>query len=95
MIMVKPFAAASGFVGLDLSVSDPSRPTQPEGITVSFTDSTAGIGPIKAKSLRMDHDTWHIPAVTFPTKGPWQLTVSVLITDFEIVKVQGVIRMPD
>lgn len=59
-----------------------AEPMQPKEAALSFTDSGAGIGPIKIEAKPGSDGTWQVGPITLPTEGPWDVKLNVLITDF-------------
>lgn len=94
MAMVMPSAKPPGLVGFHLQVSDSSRPGfAPKEVRISLSDLVAGIGPIKAEA-EMIGGVWQVQPMTLPTPGPWEAIVTVLVSDFEAVRMSGEIGLP-
>ncbi|PVH27710.1 copper resistance CopC/CopD family protein [Pararhodobacter oceanensis] len=58
-------------------------PLLPKEASLLFTDTLEGIGPIKVEAELTPEGTWLAGPLTLPTEGPWEMKLSVLITDFE------------
>ena len=54
----------------------------PLEVQLSFTDTARGTGPILATAHLMPDGLWQTDPVTLPGTGPWQVTLSILISDF-------------
>ena len=61
---------------------------------MSLSDPAAGIGPIKVEAEALDGQ-WQTQPATLPTAGPWVATITVLVSDFDQVKMEGEIRLRD
>jgi copper transport protein len=95
MVMLEPSTIPPGLVSFTLHVTDGSRRDfVPKEVTLSLSDATAGIGPIKVQAA-IDGKKWITPKLTLPTEGPWQATVTVLVSDFEAVRMEGGLRRPE
>ncbi len=88
--------APPGAIDVSLIFADGSAgPLQPKEANLYFTDSVAGIGPIKSKAKLTSDSTWHAGPITLPTQGPWEIAVIVLITDFRQTTLTGTIPSSD
>lgn len=95
MVMLKPSAIPPGLVSFDLQVTNGTVTAfTPKELSLLFSDAAAGIGPIKVKAERRE-GRWQTPAITLPTVGPWRVTVTVLVSDFESVKMESALRTPE
>ncbi len=82
-----PFPGAIGFI-LTLADGD-FVPLDPKEVTLTLTDSTAGIGPLTASAMQSGPGVWKVPPMTLPTPGPWEVRITLLITDFEQISLTG------
>ncbi|WP_306752074.1 copper resistance CopC/CopD family protein [Paracoccus actinidiae] len=95
MVMVAPSAVPPGTVSFTLHVSDASRPgVAPKEVSMSLSDPAAGIGPIEVEAEALDGQ-WQTQPATLPTAGPWEAIITVLVSDFEQVRLNGDIGLPD
>lgn len=92
MVMLEPSAIPPGLVRFSMQVTDRTRRDfKPKEVTLSLSDPVAGIGPIKVKA-ETDGKFWTTPEVTLPTAGSWQATITVLVSDFEVAKMNSGLR---
>ena len=86
MADVLPLAPYPGQTGFRLMLADGDfAPLDPLEVTLSLTDTAAGIGPLTARAERQAAGDWDVPPLTLPTAGPWQVQLTLLISDFEQV----------
>ncbi|MDC7264415.1 copper resistance protein CopC [Shinella sp. HY16] len=64
----------------------------PKEVVFVFSNSQAGVEPMRRKATLKD-GTWRSEGVVLPLSGEWQLRIDVLVSDFEIVKLQVVIEI--
>lgn len=82
-----PFPGATGF---NLTLADGDFvPLAPKEVTLTLTDSTAGIGPLTASAMQTGPGAWAVAPMTLPTPGPWEVRITLLITDFEQISLTG------
>lgn len=95
MVMLEPSAIPPGLVRFSLQITERTRRDfQPKEVTLSLSDPVAGIGPIKVQA-ETNGEFWTTPEITIPTGGSWQATITVLISDFDAVKMEGALGKPD
>lgn len=88
-------SAPPGAVDIALIFADGGAgPLLPKAATISFTDSSAGIGPIKIGATSTFDGTWQAGPITLPTAGPWDVKLNVLITDFKQSTLRGILEPP-
>jgi copper transport protein len=69
-------------------------PLEPRQVSVSFSNPGAGIEPFERRMARgAGMADWHAAAVTLPLPGLWRVRVDVLISDFEIARIEGELRI--
>ncbi|GAW34033.1 inner membrane protein YebZ [Roseovarius sp. A-2] len=75
--------APPGAINITIHFADGGAgPLLPKEASLSFSDILAGIGPIKIDAELTPEGTWQAGPLTLPTEGPWEMKLSVLITDF-------------
>lgn len=95
MVMLEPSNSPPGLVSFSLHVTDGTRRDfGPKEVTIALSDPAAGIGPIKI-AAGADGERWTTQQVTLPTEGPWRVTISILVSDFESVKIEGDLKHAD
>ncbi|MGB3387934.1 MAG: hypothetical protein WBA88_08150 [Pseudaminobacter sp.] len=52
-----------------------------------------GIEPFQRKAEKRDDGTWQSDGVILPLPGEWTIRVDVLISDFEIARLEGRIEI--
>ncbi|WP_019954976.1 copper resistance CopC/CopD family protein [Yoonia vestfoldensis] len=67
----------------------------PRAAEVIFAQPAAGIAPIRQQALRGGDGLWHAGPVTLPLAGDWEVTLRLLITDFESMILTDTINLPD
>jgi copper transport protein len=58
-------------------------------VTFVFSNPEAGIEPFRRKARKPGDGTWRADAVTLPLPGKWNVRTDILISDFEIVRLNG------
>lgn len=82
--------APPGAIEMTLHFSDDgAEPLFPKEVSLSFTDSGAGVGPIKIDATPADNGAWLAGPITLPTAGPWNVKLTLLITDFAQSRLNG------
>jgi copper transport protein len=82
-----PFPGATGF---RLALLDGSFVAfDPQEVTLSLSDPLAGIGPLTAPARRVEAGLWDVPPMTLPTPGPWDVRLTLLVSDFEQITLTG------
>lgn len=80
---------APGKVGYTITLADGDMaPLAPLEVHLALTDDATGIGPLKAEATRQPDGTW-TAGLLLPTAGPWQMKLTVVITDFEVETLRG------
>jgi copper transport protein len=67
----------------------------PREVEVVFAQPAAGIEPIRLTALQGGDGLWHAGPVTLPRPGDWDVTLRLLITDFERVTLTDTLTLPD
>jgi copper transport protein len=84
-----PVAVALGFQTGDFAELVPKE------VEVLFAQPAAGIEPIRLTALRGGDGLWHAGPVTLPRPGEWEVTLRLLISDFERVTLTDTLTLPD
>ncbi|WP_088342973.1 MULTISPECIES: copper resistance CopC/CopD family protein [Rhodomicrobium] len=58
-------------------------------LTLVLANPTAGIEPIRRPATRPGDGTWAVDGLTIPQAGRWQVELEILVTDFELLKLDG------
>jgi len=67
----------------------------PQEVEVVFAQPEAGIEPIRLTALQGGDGLWHAGPVTLPRPGDWDVTLRLLITDFESVTLTDTLTLSD
>jgi copper transport protein len=87
LVATAPFPGEAGF-RLTLSTGDFAQ-VDPKEVMLTLTDRTAGIGPLSLSAQRRGEGEWEVPPQMLPTPGPWEVRITLLITDFEQITLTG------
>ncbi|OWJ56310.1 copper resistance CopC/CopD family protein [Inquilinus limosus] len=66
-------------------------PLDAKEVTLVLSNPAAGIEPIRRKAVQPGDGTWRVDGLVIPVPGRWTVRVDVLISDFEIAKLEDVI----
>lgn len=64
-------------------------PLAPKEVTLVLSNPAAGIEQIKRPATKAAGGVWRIDDLTIPRPGKWSVRIDVLISDFELVKLEG------
>ncbi len=67
-------------------------PLDPQEVTVVLSNPGAEIEPIRRKAEK-GKDGWTVPDIVLPIPGRWRLRLDVIVSDFEITRVEGEIEI--
>ena len=62
-------------------------------VTVEFSEPAAGIAPIRRAAHPGPENSWVVDDLTLPTPGEWTVSVAILVSDFDLVRVEGTITV--
>lgn len=82
-----PFPGPTGF-RLTLADGD-FVPLDPKEVILTLTDISVGIGPLTASAMQTGPGEWEVAPMNLPTSGPWEVRITLLITDFEQINLPG------
>lgn len=91
-VQVMPGRAGPVAVSVNLLDQDFQRFAASE-VTVVFSNPNAGIEPFKRRLTLRPEGNWHADGMTVPLPGLWRVRVDVLIGDFEMVRLEGELRI--
>lgn len=63
-------------------------PLTPKEVTFVLSNPQAGIEPLRRRAVLQGEGTWRAGDVVLPLAGRWRLRVDVLVSDFELVRLQ-------
>jgi copper transport protein len=64
-------------------------PLDAKQVTLVLLKPDAGIEPIKRAATKRDDGTWRVDDLVVPVPGRWTARLDILISDFEIVKIEA------
>lgn len=68
-------------------------PLTPKEVTFVLSNPQAGIEPMRRKAALQADGTWRAPGVVIPLAGQWRLRIDILVSDFELVRLQEAIEI--
>jgi copper transport protein len=74
-------------------MTDDFRPLHAKEVTFVFSHPTAGIEPIRRGALNTGDGTWRVSDLVLPISGKWTVRLDILISDFELTKIQGTVDL--
>lgn len=66
-------------------------PLDAKEVTLVLSNPIAGIEPIRRKAAKAGDGSWRVDGLIIPVPGRWTARIDVLISDFEIAKLEDVI----
>ncbi|MDK1479727.1 hypothetical protein QN226_13520 [Sinorhizobium sp. 6-117] len=65
----------------------------PKEVTFVFSNPSAGVPEIKRKASKAADGTWRTSDLLLPLPGLWKIRLDILISDFEITRIEGEIQI--
>ncbi|UIK04691.1 copper resistance CopC/CopD family protein [Neorhizobium galegae] len=90
-VKITPDRVGEVAISAVIAKSDRS-PLDPQEVTVVLSNPGAEIEPIRRKAEK-GKDGWTVPDIALPVPGRWRLRVDVIISDFEITRMEGEIEI--
>lgn len=63
-------------------------PLDAKEVTLVLANKAAGIEPIRREARKPGDGTWRVDGLTVPVGGRWSVRVEILVTDFEMVRLE-------
>jgi copper transport protein len=82
-----PVSVSAFVVGGDL------EPLDAKEVTLSFSMPSAGIEPIRRDARKLDAGQWRVDGLRLPVAGRWNVSVDILISDFESVTLKSAVTL--
>jgi copper transport protein len=82
-----PVSVSAFVVGGDL------EPLDAKEVTLSFSMPSAGIEPIRREAHKLDAGQWRVDGLRLPVAGRWNVSVDILISDFESVTLKSAVTL--
>lgn len=84
----------AGPVGVEVMVmTGDFGPLDAKEVSLVFSNAAAGIQPIRRPASRQGDGIWRAENLVLPIAGVWQIRVDILISDFEIARLDGEIKL--
>lgn len=64
-------------------------PLDAKQVTLVLSKPDSGIEPIKRPATRLGDGTWRVDALVIPVAGRWTARLDILVSDFEMVKIEA------
>jgi copper transport protein len=91
MVTVTPGRA--GPVTVTVAFADPGGATlAPKEVTLTLAMPSAGIEPIR-RPMSPDGEAWRADGITLPVPGAWTMRAAALVTDYEMLTLEGEIAV--
>lgn len=87
-LTVTPGRAGPVSVSIMLMTGD-FGPLDAKEVTLVLSRPEAGIEPLKRVATKPGDGTWRVDGVVIPFPGRWTVRLDILVSDFEMVKVEG------
>lgn len=87
-LTVAPGRAGPVTVSIKLMAGD-FGPLDPREVTVVLSNPAAGVEQIKRPATRAGDRSWRIDDLIIPLPGNWSVRIDVLISDFDLVRLEG------
>jgi copper transport protein len=68
-------------------------PLAAKEVTLEFANPAAGVEPIRAKASLAADGAWHAERLTLPVAGTWTVDVAILVSDFDLLRLDGEIAI--
>jgi len=91
-LWIGPGRAGPVTIVANLLTSD-FKPLDPKEVSVVFSNAAAGIEPFKRVLRRGSAGEWRAEDVTIPLPGLWRVRVDVLVSDFDIDRLDGEVKI--
>ncbi len=63
-------------------------------VTITFAQPDAGMAPIERHATLGPDDIWRVADLPLVVPGQWQITIEILVTDFEQLSLEDTIEVP-
>jgi copper transport protein len=86
MVELKVVPGHTGIVETTISIGSSSNPKQ---VTLVLSKPSSGIEPIRRPAQKVADGRWKIDDMVIPVAGTWTVRIDLLISDFEMARLQG------
>lgn len=64
-------------------------PLDAKEVTFVFSNPGAGVEPIRRKAAEAADGSWRVAGLVLPLPGTWRIRLDILISDFEMTRIEG------
>lgn len=68
-------------------------PLDAKELTIVLSNPAAGVEPVRRAARKPGDGTWRIDALQIPAAGQWTIGVEILVTDYDLEKLEGQIEI--
>lgn len=90
-VTISPGRAGPVVIEIELETGD-ERPLMAKALSVTLTNTGAGIEPITAEAENTGENQWQVK-MSAPVAGRWELGLGILISDFDKVTIEAPIQL--
>lgn len=87
-VQLSPGRAGPAAASIDLMTGD-LAPLRAREVTLVLSNPSSGIEAIRRPARKAGDASWRVDALVIPLPGNWRIRVDVLVSDFELVKLEG------
>jgi copper transport protein len=58
-------------------------------VTLNLANPVSGIEPIRRSATRPGDGTWQVTGLSIPVPGRWSVRIDILVSEFELARLQG------
>jgi copper transport protein len=69
-------------------------PLAAKEVTLLLANPAAGIEPMRRSAAHQEGNVWRIDDLRIPLDGKWSLSVEILVSDFEKVRLDDIVALP-
>jgi copper transport protein len=91
-VTVAPARVGPVDITIELETTD-ERPLAAMEVSATLANPQAGIEPITRPAVRVEEARWSVSGVTIPVPGRWTLTLDILISDFDKVRIDAPVQI--
>ncbi|ASY60832.1 copper resistance CopC/CopD family protein [Sinorhizobium sp. CCBAU 05631] len=62
---------------------------RPKEVTLVLSNPTSGIHAMRRSARRTGEASWRVDGIAVPSPGTWHVRLNILVSDFELVKLEG------
>jgi copper transport protein len=87
-IILSPPKVGPAVVSIEIFDAD-FLPLDAKEVTLVLSNSGAGVEPLKRRATKPDKRPWRVDNLVIPVAGQWTARLDILVSDFEMVKLEG------